>query len=58
MDLNSKLENKAEELDNQVIYSPQGLSKLLLEALNRIQHLESEIEVLKEENAKLNSNTR
>jgi phage shock protein A len=58
MDLNSKLENKAEELDNQVMYSPQGLSKLLLEALNRIQQLESEIEVLKEENAKLNSNFR
>lgn len=58
MDLNTKLLVKAKALDDEVTYSPRGLSKLLLDALTRIEELEVEIEKLKNENAKLNSNSR
>jgi hypothetical protein len=55
MDLNTKLYVKAKELKNDITYQPKGLSKLLLEALERIQQLETEIEKLNEQ---LNSNSR
>jgi hypothetical protein len=56
MDLNTKLYAKAKALDvNDDTYQPKGLSKLLLEALERIQQLETEIEKLNEQ---LNSNSR
>jgi hypothetical protein len=55
MDLNTKLYVKAKELKNDTTYQPKGLSKLLLEALERIQQLETEIEKLNEQ---LNSNSR
>jgi len=54
MDLNKRLYDKAKTLE-QTTYQPRGLSKLLLDALQRIEELEAEIEKLNEQ---LNSNSR